>query len=91
MERINQVFDRLDAWRRLPDYQLERRADLYFSLYLPEVLEALLGEPIRQDLVPEFPIKQLDSNRSDKVDYLAATVKQHSFCKFPAALTRSPC
>lgn len=73
MERINQVFDRLDAWRRLPDYQLERRADLYFSLYLPEVLEAMLGEPIRQDLVPEFPIKQLDSNRSDKVDYLAAT------------------
>ena len=73
MERINQVFDRLDAWRRLPDYQLERRSDLYFSLYLPEVLEAMLGEPIRQDLVPEFPIKQLNSNRSDKVDYLAAT------------------
>lgn len=73
MERINQVFDRLDAWRHLPDYQLERRADLYFSLYLPEVLEAVLEEPIRQNLVPEFPIKQLDSNRSDKVDYLAAT------------------
>lgn len=73
MERINQVFDRLDVWRRLPDYQMERRADLYFSLYLPEVLEAVLDEPIRQDLVPEFPIKQLGSNRSDKVDYLTAT------------------
>jgi len=73
MERIKQVFDRLEAWRRLPDYQLERRADLYFSLYLPEVLEAVLGTPVRPNLVPEFPIKQLDSNRSDKVDYLAAT------------------
>lgn len=73
MEMMNQVFDHLDTWRRLPDYQLERRADLYFSLYMPEVLEVVLGEPIRQDLVPEFPIKQLGSNRSDKVDYLAAT------------------
>ena len=73
MDGIERVFDQLDRWRCLPDYQLERRADLYFSLYLPEVLEAVLGEPIRQDLVPEFPIKQLDSNRSDKVDYLAAT------------------
>lgn len=73
MNGIERVFDQLDRWRFLPDYQLERRADLYFSLYLPELLEAVLGVPIRQDLVPEFPIKQLDSNRSDKVDYLAAT------------------
>lgn len=73
MDGIELLFGQLDRWRCLPDYQLERRADLYFSLYLPEVLEAVLGDPIRQDLVPEFPIKQLDSNRSDKVDYLAAT------------------
>lgn len=73
MDRIELLFRQLDRWRCLPDYQLERRADLYFSLYLPEVLEAVLNEPIRQDLVPEFPIKQLGSNRSDKVDYLAVT------------------
>lgn len=73
MDRITQVFNHLDYWRQLPDYQLERRADLYFSLYLPEVLEACLGSPVWPTIVPEFPIKQAQSNRSDKVDYLAAT------------------
>lgn len=73
MDRMNQVFDRLDEWRCLPDYQLERRADLYFSLYLPEVLEAALRMPFQPVVIPEFPIKQVGSNRSDKVDYLAAT------------------
>lgn len=73
MEKIRQVFDRLDKWRWLPDYQLERRADLYFSLYLPDVLEEVLDVAIRPVVVPEFPIKQAESSRSDKVDYLAAT------------------
>ncbi len=73
MERIKQLFDQLDEWRCLPDYQMERRADLYFLLYLPEVLETELHVPIRPVVIPEFPIKQVDSNRSDKVDYLAAT------------------
>ena len=26
---IGAVFDRLDEWRSLPSYQLERRADIY--------------------------------------------------------------
>ncbi len=73
MSKLSFVFDRLDQWRCLPDYQLERRADLFFSLYVPEVLAAVLKKPIRPGLVPEFPIKQEKSNRSDKVDYLAAT------------------
>ena len=73
MDGIERVFDQLDRWRCLPDYQLERRADLYFSLYLPEVLESVLGKRFSPFVVPEFPIKQSSSNRSDKVDYLAAT------------------
>ncbi|MBK6733127.1 MAG: hypothetical protein IPG61_03405 [bacterium] len=74
MNGFERVFDQLDRWRCLPDYQLERRADLYFSLYLPQVLESVLGKPFNPFVVPEFPIKQLNSNRSDKVDYLAANV-----------------
>lgn len=42
MDRICALFDRMDNWRHLPSYQLERRADLIFSLYLPEVLVAKL-------------------------------------------------
>ena len=33
-----QLFDRLDEWRDFPNYQLERRADIFFSLYLVEAL-----------------------------------------------------
>ena len=46
MIHFNALFDRMDAWRHLPDYQLERRADLFFSLYLAEALQAKLGFPI---------------------------------------------
>jgi hypothetical protein len=77
VDAIAQLFDRMDAWRHLPDYQLERRADLFFSLYLPEVLQAKLGFVVRPEIVPEFPLRLgtlypgRGSNRSVKVDYLA--------------------
>ena len=76
MNRINDIFDNLDDWRHLPAYQLERRADVFFSLYLPELLEARYGFEI-EGLVPEFPLRigtitpRADTNRSVKVDYLA--------------------
>lgn len=74
---INMLFDRMDAWRHLPNYQLERRADLFFSLYLPEVLEAKLGFKINPVIVPEFPVRigsiypNIPINKSFKIDYLA--------------------
>ena len=48
MKQIDTLFNRVDAWRHLPNYQLERRADLFFSLYLPEVLKAKLGFPVAE-------------------------------------------
>ncbi len=77
MHAIDPVFDLLDRWRHLPAYQLERRADVYFALYLPEVLEAATGTPIDPRLVPELPIKRdliwrdSPSNLSVKIDYAA--------------------
>ena len=79
MDPIAELFDRLDAWRHFPDYQLERRADIFFSLYLAEVLEAKLGFAVRRELVPEFPLRigtinsQIASNQSKKIDYLAVS------------------
>ena len=79
MTHIGQLFDLMDQWRHLPSYQLERRADLFFALYLPEVLEAKLGFTIRPEFVPEFPVRigtiypHIPSNKSVKVDYLALT------------------
>lgn len=77
MDRIAQLFDRMDSWRHLPDYQLERRADLFFSLYLPEVLEEKLGFAAMPRLIPELPLRigalypSTNRNQSFKIDYLA--------------------
>lgn len=76
-EPISQLFDRLDAWRHLPNYQLERRADIFFSLYLSEVLEKKIGLPVSHELVAEFPVRigtiypHIPTDKSYKVDYLA--------------------
>ncbi len=76
MKHINDIFDKLDAWRHLPAYQLERRADIFFAIYLPDLLTYKFGVTI-EGVIPEFPIRvgttspKLDINRSFKVDYLA--------------------
>ena len=61
----------LDRWRHLPAYQLERRADILFALFLPEVLEKHFDIEINPLLIPEFPIKQKGGSSSNKVDYFA--------------------
>jgi hypothetical protein len=77
MKQIDTLFNRMDVWRHLPNYQLERRADLFFSLYLPEVLEAKLGFPVSGQVVPEFPVRigtvypGIPINKSYKIDYVA--------------------
>jgi hypothetical protein len=78
---INALFDNLDAWRHLPSYQLERRADIFFSIYLPDLLHAYLGVQV-EGLIPEFPLRigaidpQSPSNQSFKVDYLVKCSSQ---------------
>ena len=68
----------LDRWRHLPAYQLERRADILFALFLPEVLEKRFGIS-NLCLIPEFPIKKSLFRKNDRtyqsinVDYLAVS------------------
>ena len=77
---INQLFDNLNAWRHLPDYQLERRADIFFSIYLRAILAKNLKIQAHHDfiVIPEFPIKQSDSRRSDKVDFAVFVIDKYS-------------
>ena len=76
MSRINAIFYNMDVWRNLPAYQLERRADIFFSIYLPEILFYKFGAKV-EGVIPEFPIRvgtihhEIDINKSFKVDYLA--------------------
>ena len=74
MGYIDKTFSLLDAWRHLPSYQLERRADIFFAVFLPDIIQGRLGLAV-QTIVPEFPvregtIKHTRSNLSYKIDYL---------------------
>ena len=77
MSAIDQLFNRMDSWRHLPNYQLERRADLFFSLYLHNVLPRKTGVPVRAELAPEFPVRigtiypDKPIDKSYKIDYVA--------------------
>ena len=81
MDKVEQIFDQLDDWRHLPTYQLERRADIFFSLYLREILESCTGTEIHEVVVPEFPLRKgtlrkmgndgKGQNQSYRADYLA--------------------
>lgn len=76
MNRINELFSKMDEWRHLPAYQLERRADIFFSIYLGDLLCKRLGVEI-DGVIPEFPVRigtihpKVNTNRSFKIDYLA--------------------
>ena len=75
MKQISDLFDNMDMWRHLPAYQLERRADIFFSIYLPDLLSRKFGGQVEY-VIPEFPIRigtihtKSDINQSFKVDYL---------------------
>jgi hypothetical protein len=74
MEIID-IFTRMDEWRHLPDWQLERRADLFFSFYLKEVIEQKFNVTLQDTIIPEFPLQispegnDMQTNQTNKVDY----------------------
>lgn len=76
-ELIDKIFSRLDLWRSLPAYQLERRADIFFSIYLDDIFRSKFGHDIDL-IIPEFPVRVGDiiinppkQNQSYKIDYVA--------------------
>ena len=74
---VNILFERLENWRHLPNYQLERRTDIFFSLYLTGLIEAKMNCKLSEVVIPEFPVKRTlvtdkkPSNKSYKIDYVA--------------------
>jgi hypothetical protein len=76
---LNQLFTILDAYRNLPAYKLEPRADPFFALFLPQVLSGHLGVKLHPTIIPELPLRRgtlwpedKDSpSKSVKVDYIA--------------------
>lgn len=76
MDKLAEAFALMDRWRHLPAYQLERRADIFFALYMKKIIEAATGAVLDAEMVPEFPLKReliwpgRPSNQSVKVDYV---------------------
>ena len=75
MSHLPTLFHLLNSYRHLPAYQLERRADIFFAIYLPAFLERRLGVPLEPIMIPELPLKRdlvvepTSKNNSVKVDY----------------------
>ena len=58
MAPIDVEFRHLDRWRHLPNYQLERRADVSFSINLKDVAEEFTGAGLEDEIIPELPLKR---------------------------------
>lgn len=67
----------LERWRHLPAYRLESRADVFFALFMRQVVEHRTGVVLRPTIIPEFPLRRgtlwgedkTGPNASTKVDY----------------------
>lgn len=73
--KINELFDLMDKWRYFPAYQLERRSDIFFAIYLKTLISEQYKFQI-DTIIPEFPVRvgtvyQNESNESFKMDYVA--------------------
>lgn len=54
---LESIFGNLNTWRHLPGFKLEEHAAPFFELFLPNVLEAHVGDvDIHPILIPEFPV-----------------------------------
>jgi len=71
----NILFNQLDHWHTFPNYQLERRADIFFAIHLPEILKRLRGIDVEL-IIPEFPVRigtiypAIETDKSYKIDYV---------------------
>ena len=72
------LFDLLDQWRHLPSYRLEPKADALSGLFLPHTLDRHLathGISVDLRIIPELPLGQGGTKRSDKAEFFAVSWK----------------
>lgn len=73
MEKINTMFELLEEWWKYPGYQLERRLDIFFAIYLEKILKKLKNIDIKtkENIFAEFPIRKFEGNEKDYSSYNA--------------------
>jgi hypothetical protein len=78
---IKNLFERLDYWRHFPNYHLERRADIFFSFYIKEIIELKTENMLNEIVIPEFPLRRklfdtnLTDNKTINVDFFLSDQK----------------
>ena len=82
MKEIDVIFDRLDMLALFPGYQLERRVDIFFALYLDRIINRRFHEDITpKNIIPEFPLLKVEGKdgkqdyRPNRVDYAVFGMK----------------
>ena len=75
---VNALVEHLDRWRHLPNYQLERRADIFFGLYLARTAR----RPVR---VIHISIVKA-SSAHQKYFHLLSELTQHDCLRLPPEL-----
>lgn len=69
-EAVEKILKNLDSWRHLPKYQLERRADMFFGLFVRYIVASHLNIALHSTIIPEFPYKNSARNTTVNFDYL---------------------
>ncbi len=69
---INEVIALLKKNKEFPNYQAERRIDIFINYFVDRILKSYLKKETKF-ICPEFPLKKNDDNRSTNIDYLCKT------------------
>lgn len=69
-DAIETMLKNLDDWRHLPKYQLERRADMFFGLFVRKIVSEHLKVDIHPVIIPEFPYRIRTTNHTVNFDYV---------------------
>lgn len=77
-ETLQGIFDLLTSNKSFPNYQAERRVDIFINYFTKKILDSFLQEETKF-VCPEFPLKLKESNRSTKLDNLYATASRPIF------------
>ena len=75
---LEPLFNLLVANKEFPNYQAERRIDIFINYFVEKILSSYL-EKETVFVCPEFPLKKTNTNQSTKLDYLCKTKNEIVF------------
>ena len=78
---LEPLFNLLVANKEFPNYQAERRIDIFINYFVERILSSYL-EKETIFVCPEFPLKKANTNQSTKLDYLCKTKNEIVFSTF---------